>query len=127
MTERKKNKTYNKYTPELADKIIECYEKNKGGIWLTSIDMNIPCKTLKVWREKHPEFGERMEAVKKKFVDNVSGRLYDLCMQGNVQALIFYLKCQGHWSEVQKVEVTNKNELNIADEIKKLKEALKDD
>ena len=121
MAEKKKNK----YSTELADRIVECYEKNKGGIWLTSQDMGIPCKTLKAWRDRYPEFNERMEAVKKKFTDTVTGRLYDLCLQGNLSAICFYLKCQAGWSETQKVDVTSKNELNIADEIKKLKEVLK--
>lgn len=37
----------------------------------------------------------------------VAGSLFQKCMAGNVQAQIFWLKCQGGWKAPESIDVTN--------------------
>lgn len=54
-------------------------------------------------------YGDRIENARSKAVASVGGALYRKAMAGNVPCMIFYLKTQGRWREVDRLEVTGKD------------------
>ncbi len=98
-----------------------------AGVGVTQADiaeyLDIDAKTLR----RH----YRRELSRGKFEANalVFGRLFEECQKGNITALIFWCKCQGHWREVDRLEITGADgaavELGRSD--KRLEEALKGD
>lgn len=70
--------------------------------------------------QKH--YGEVWRAAKVQTNNLVAGKLFELCMEGNVAAIIFWCKTQGQWKEnlesKQPVESdSNKLTKDIADKL----------
>lgn len=57
--------------------------------------------------KKHPEVPNAWIEGRAKTVGWVAQQLMNKMKSGNVTAMIFYLKTQGHWIEKHTVEVTN--------------------
>jgi len=44
-------------------------------------------------RQESNIYAEKIETAKELRIQSVEGKLYDLCMEGNITAIIFFLKC----------------------------------
>lgn len=71
--------------------------------------LNISLPTLYSRQKEDPAFAEAMKSGRAKSLEVVSSRLMELVAEGNLGAMIFYLKSQGGWSEKQSIELTGKN------------------
>lgn len=62
-------------------------------------------------KNKHPEMAEAIKRGKPKKKMFVASSLMNQIKNGNVAAMIFYLKTQGGWSEKKKVEISKPKSL----------------
>lgn len=69
--------------------------------------LGIPLKILNQFFKNEMDYG-KMQANTK-----VSGALYNKAMDGNVPAMIFWLKSQAGWREADRLEVTGANGKNL--------------
>ena len=66
------------------------------------------------WIEKYPDFKEKVEAVEEKFLDYAESKLKKAVAEGNMTALIFFLKTKGrNRGYVERKEVENSGSMNI--------------
>lgn len=68
-------------------------------------------------------FSTELTDSREKAVQKVAGTLYHQCMQGNIAAIIFYLKCQGRWKTEESKLYKESNE-KLKEELLKLREEL---
>lgn len=54
--------------------------------------------------QRQPEISERYKKGKTKAIGNVAQRLLQQAQEGNLTAIIFYLKTQAGWKETQQVD-----------------------
>jgi len=54
--------------------------------------------------KEYPEIAEAVKRGKSKIIAEVAGLLVRLALEGNLTAIIFYLKTQAGWREVEKAE-----------------------
>jgi len=82
---------------------LELLKENNGVVTVTIAKSNvikgkrgISRKTFYRWKEKDPKFAEKaneiQEAEKEKMDDYVEGKLFQEIKEGNITAIIFYLK-----------------------------------
>lgn len=56
-------------------------------------------------------YKDEIEQTEPKAIAVVAGKLYQKCLQGNLTAMIFYLKTRGGWREKQHIELENSTPL----------------
>lgn len=75
---------------EVIDALIE----KEGFVGNAAILLGCSPSTLYNYRDRYPSVAETLEAIREKRHDKVEGKLMELIEQGNVTAILFYLKCQ---------------------------------
>lgn len=79
-------------------------------------DIAIACEvstsTLRRWKEQ-PEVANAYKKGRITATNNIAGKLYDLAMDGEVAACIFWLKAQAGWSDRPQPETTSNAEVHI--------------
>ena len=85
--------------------------------------LNIDEKTLRKYYSKELSRGRFQANIL------VFGKLFEECQKGNTTAIIFWCKCQGHWREVDRLELTGADggAIEVGRSDKRLEEALKGD
>ena len=63
--------------------------------------IEVDAKTLRKYYRKE------LDHATAKVVTSVAGKLFEQCMGGNIQAMIFLLKTRGRWKETQEIEHTS--------------------
>jgi hypothetical protein len=99
-----------KFKPEFVE-----LARNYCLLGATDVDLatffNTTDRSIRTWKERHPEFAEALELGKQVADANVVGALYSNALAGNVTAQIFWLKNRrkDDWRDKQDVEHTGKN------------------
>lgn len=71
-----------------------------------SLALGISNRTLYYRMEKDQELVDAIARGQAKGIAKVTNELFKLTQQGNVTAIIFYLKCRAGWRETQVIENT---------------------
>jgi hypothetical protein len=57
----------------------------------------------------YKNYKDELEQTEPKAIAVVAGKLYQKCLQGNLTAMIFYLKTRAGWREKSSIELTGEN------------------
>ena len=105
---RKKEPTRNKYMQGYVDwddrvlrqRVHRMAERgwSEGKI---AEKIGITPRQLKKAKEEDPRVAKALTSGRQRAVEEVEDMLYKTAMQGNVSAMIFFLKCRGGWTEKQ--------------------------
>lgn len=109
---------------KMAD-FLTVYERSHGLMYKTCDELGMRHETVKKWREKYPDFDERIKAIDNSVSDFVVGELFKKIEKGNTACIMFWIKCNLHWKEVAKVEVSNGNDFDVEGAIADLQKTLK--
>ena len=110
-------------TAEKKEAFLKTLAEKRGLIWMTCEELHIQPKTYYRWMEKDAEFAKKVQEVKDGVNDFVVGKLMHLVEQGVPSAIYFWLKCRAHWSETQKVEVSNPNDIDVKAALEEIKQS----
>lgn len=72
-----------------------------------AVNLGIDDSTLYRNRKKRPELQEAIKRGRMRGVSFIANKLYEAAAGGNTAAMIFFLKAQGGWREVQKIETVD--------------------
>ena len=114
----------NGYTKE---DFLEQLYKNNGNCYQTYTNMGIPYNTYYEWRQKDPDFDEKVRNSRRKATEFVEDKMWDAIKNGDTKMIQFYLRfgSGGAYSETQKVEVKNTdNDVDVAATIQAMKAQL---
>ncbi len=75
--------------------VVKAYEKSAGNLSLCAKAIGIDRRTLDRWRKKYPELDAMMRDVEESLIDLSESRLMQAINEGNLTAIIFYLKTKG--------------------------------
>lgn len=81
-----------KYTPELADKVIDALERHWGVKTMAARECGIDRKTINRWAEQYPEFKKRLEEVIETTDDLGEDKFLELVKKGDRKAVIHFAK-----------------------------------
>ena len=107
-TTRKKNRPFHP-TPEHRYSV-----ELMAGIGITQADIALALEISRPTLHKH--FRRELDTGKTKMVTKVAGTLVNEALNGNITAMIFYLKTQGRWSEVHRLEHSHSRVEDLTDE-----------
>lgn len=75
--------------------IAEVYRKNFGNVSATCDKLGIDRSTFNKWRKKYPQFDELIDNTDEFCIDFAESKLLQAIGEGNLTAVIFYLKTKG--------------------------------
>ena len=81
-----------KFTAEKQEIVIDLISEGKTfaeACQVVGISRSLEWNT----RQENDIYAERIETAKELRIQSVEGKLYDLCKEGNITAIIFFLKC----------------------------------
>lgn len=86
--------------------------------------LNISLRTIYNWRSSKPDFAEALQVAKDHADNRVERALYQLAIEGNVTAQIFWLKNRRRvdWRDKHEIEQTGDNAPVININLKKFEE-----
>lgn len=109
---------------KLKKQFLENMEESKGMVTTSAERIGVSRETISNWRESDPEFNEAVQAIQDKIKEYVEGRLMTLIENGNTAATMFFLKCRAGYRETNKLEIENKNDIDVNAAIAEIKEQL---
>lgn len=109
---------------KLKKTFLKHYEESLGLQYLSAKKAKVSVQTINTWRKNDPEFDEAIKDIDERVAENVVGILMQNVMAGDRASIFFWLKCKRHWSETHKVEVENKNAIDINAVINEMKDEL---
>lgn len=88
----------------------ETIEKHRGNISLVARSFGVSRTTIYKHLNKHPELKVYLADEREKMIDNVESVLYNQALDGNITAVIFFLKTQGkNRGYIERQEITGKD------------------
>jgi hypothetical protein len=99
--------------------MLEALEKSLGVVTTACKQANVGRTTHYRWMEEDKEYREAVTALKLVALDFAESKLHSSIAEGNVTAIIFYLKTKGKkrgYIERQEIEVQEKKPLSWLDE-----------
>lgn len=76
-------------------KFLKAFEETFGVISYACKTANVSRQTYYNWRKNNPEFDERAREIEESAIDVAEGKLLTQIGEGNLTAIIFYLKTKG--------------------------------
>jgi transposase-like protein len=105
------------YTDKDRDRFIEILTKQAGNVAGACRAMNINRRTYYNWMEKHEDFKGVVLDITEALIDDAESQLQKLIGDGNVVAILFYLKTRAKsrgYIERQETDITSKGDkINI--------------
>lgn len=89
--------------------VVKAYEKSAGNLSLCAKAIGIDRRTLDRWRKKYPELDAMMRDVEESLLDLCESRLMQNINDGNLTAIIFYLKTKGKHRGYIEGQIINAN------------------
>jgi len=100
---------------------LEVFEKKAANITLTCKAIQIDRKTYYNWYNNDEEFRQKVDEVRESLIDFTESKLMELIQEGNVVAILFFLKTIGkNRGYVEKQEI----EIDKIESIKKIEEEI---
>lgn len=84
-----------RYAKVPFETVAKAYEKSAGNLSLCAKAVGIDRRTLDRWRKKYPELDSMMRDAEESLIDLTESRLMQAINDGNLTAIIFYLKTKG--------------------------------
>lgn len=81
-----------------------------------AISLGFDVRTLYNKRKKNAEISEAIKRGRQKGISLVANKLFEQAASGNTTAMIFFLKAQGGWKEINKQEISGS--VNVASTVK---------
>lgn len=101
------------YTDKDRGRFLEILTKQAGNVAGSCRAMNINRRTYYNWMEKHEDFKQIAEDITEGLIDDAESVLHKLITDGNVAAVIFYLKTRAKsrgYVERQETDITSKGD-----------------
>jgi transposase-like protein len=101
------------YTDKDRERFIEILAKNVGNVAGACRAMNINRRTYYNWMEKHEDFKVVVEDITEALIDDAESQLQKLIGDGNVVAILFYLKTRAKsrgYIERSETDITSKGD-----------------
>lgn len=89
--------------------LIDALHKTGGVILQCADELGVTPQAIYFYIDRHPDIKPELEKAREKLVDIAESALIKLIKDGNVQATIFALKCQGaakKWQEKTVIEAS---------------------
>ena len=99
-------------------------EDSWGMIATSCKRAGISKETLSNWRKADPEFDKQIDDIKERQKDFVQGQLMTAIRNGNVAAMMFFLKTQCQWRETQHISVDTNTLPDVEQLLKEMKRQL---
>ena len=118
MNEEKGTKGLSKKRERTAERIIKALNETKGFLTIAAPRAGVSYRTIKRYVHDYPTVKRAMEEAHESITDVAENNLFNAIKEGNITAIIFYLKTQGksrgyiEKSEV-KAEVEHKGSLKV--------------
>ena len=96
--------------------ILKVFKSKVANISATCDALNIDRSTFYDWRSKYPELGEKLKDVEEGLIDFAETRLYEKVNDGDLTAIIFYLKTKGKkrgYIEGQEINANVSSDIDI--------------
>jgi len=77
------------------EKLIQSIKENKGLLTLAAAKAGVKYWTLWKYSKEFPEIREAVDEAKESMLDFAEGKLYQAISEGNMTAIIFFLKTKG--------------------------------
>ena len=77
------------------EKIVEVFRKKACNVSATCIALNIDRKTFYDWKKKSPELSAMLDDACESLIDNAETMLLSKINDGDLTAIIFFLKTKG--------------------------------
>lgn len=95
-SKKKETKKRNeKGTKEEKELFLKLLVRNAGNKSKTCKAMNVSRQTVYNWRDDDPEFKKQLDEVDETLIDDAESALMKAIKDGNVTAIIFFLKTKG--------------------------------
>lgn len=91
------------------DEILAAIPKHNGNVSALCADLGIARPTFYNYRNEFSEVAEKLEEVREDVGERVEHALIEQALDGNLTAMIFFLKTQRGWRETRKLEVDQTN------------------
>lgn len=98
------NRTYG--SKATYEAIMEAAPICHGNIRAMADYCGITHTTVHTYKNTYPEIIEAIKEARKSILGTIENKLIEQAVNGNISAIIFYLKSQGGWSEKQRVELS---------------------
>ena len=101
------------YKIEDRNRFIEILTKQAGNVAGSCRAMNINRRTYYNWMEKHEDFRVTVLDITEALIDDAESQLQKLIGDGNVVAILFYLKTRAKsrgYIERQETDITSKGD-----------------
>ena len=101
------------YTDKDRDRFIEILTKQAGNVAGACRAMNINRRTYYNWMDKHEDFKAIVEDITEGLIDDAESQLQSLIKDGNVAAVLFYLKTRAKsrgYIERSETDITSKGD-----------------
>ena len=95
---------------------IEAIHNSRGLLTAAAKSLGVTRKAIYDAAKRHPEVQKAIEEARERTTDLAEGKLYQQINEGNMTAIIFYLKTQGKkrgYVERQEVTGAEGNELTV--------------
>ena len=109
MEEHKEQVEDNRYNNIPFEKVVAVYKKSAGNLSLCAESLNIDRKTLDRWRKRYPELHNMMCDVEEGLIDLCETKLMQQINEGNLTAIIFFLKTKGKQRGYIEGQIINAN------------------
>lgn len=103
------------------EKLIELDGNNRAAQQALGLSYNVYYS----WRKTDPSFDKAVKEAMQKQIEFVESKFYEKLKEGNMSALIFFLKTHG-WNERKELKVESDSQIDINAAIESIKEDLKD-
>lgn len=101
------------------DKLIELNGNNEA----TRNALGLSYHIYYNWRKSDPSFDKAVKEAMQKQIEFVESKFYEKLKEGNMSALIFFLKTHG-WNERKELKVESDNQIDISAALQSIKEDL---
>lgn len=85
---------FSKFTDNKRE-FLQALKRCAGNVSEASTHAPVDRRTHYLWLESDPEYAAAVDAIKESLIDRAEGVLHSLIGEGNVPAVLFFLKTQG--------------------------------
>lgn len=92
-------------TKRSREEVIAAVKENRGNLAAASRDLGISEVTMWNYTKRWKTLADAVEESRRVQVSHVEGKLHEKIEEGNIAAIIFFLKTQAGWRETSRQEI----------------------
>ena len=109
---------------QIKEEYLQAYEESMGLQYSSARRAGVTVDTINAWRKKDKKFDAAIKEIDEHTGDVVVGKLMEKIMEGDRASIYFWLKCRKNWHETSRLEIENKNDVDVREMLKELKKDL---